>query len=148
MTTGNQFSTQQAVFVTKRTRGSSLITEQNLQDATPQPHLRTSLWMSPYSTQTNVLYSDSACCLPTGMENSRQSLLVWTCPRTVGIHSYFPQCVIRLFLEFVRLTCGRTKEFLLLLRVYSPVSVYGCAMCRSENCNKKGDAISLPVNFL
>jgi hypothetical protein len=41
-------------------------------------------------------------------------------------HTYFLQCVSFLT-EFELLTCGWTKEFLLLLRIYSPVPAYG--MC-------------------
>jgi hypothetical protein len=34
----------------------------------------------------NYLYADSVCCLPARMENSRQSLQVWTCPRITRAH--------------------------------------------------------------
>jgi hypothetical protein len=31
---------------------------------------------------------------------NRQNLQVWTCSRTVSVHTYFLQCVVRLFAEF------------------------------------------------
>lgn len=38
--------------------------------------------LSTYCTQTNYLYADSVC-LPARMESSRQSVQIWTCPRTL-----------------------------------------------------------------
>ena len=47
------------------------------------------------------------------------------------VHVHFLQCVISLFVELVRWICGRTKEFLLLLRICSTMRVYGmCTHCR------------------
>jgi hypothetical protein len=65
------------------------------------------------------------------MENS--SVQVWTLSRAVGEHFYFLQYVISLFVEFERLPCGRTKEFLLLLRICSARVLMNCALCRLQN---------------
>ena len=73
------------------------------------------------------LYADIVCCLPPRMENNRQSVQVWTRSRTVGVHCYFLQCIISFLVEFERLTCGRRKEFLLVLSICSAVRV--CGVC-------------------
>ena len=89
------------------------------------PHLRT-LYADRFFVFVGV-----QCVLSAGQDGiGRQSLQVWTCWRAVSVHSYFLQRVIRLFAGFERLTYGRTKEFLLLLRICSQVRVYG--MCIVE----------------
>jgi hypothetical protein len=75
-------------------------------------------------TQTNFLYADSVCCLPPRTENNK----VFRSGR-VRVQSAYTLTSISVslvyFVEFERLTCGRTKEFLLLLRICSAVRVYG-----------------------
>ena len=67
------------------------------------------------------------CLLCGTLDGKQQSVKVWSSSRTVDVHSYFHQCIISLLVEFERLTCGRTKEFVLVLRICSAVRVYG--MC-------------------
>jgi hypothetical protein len=64
------------------------------------------------------------------MKNNRQSLQVWTRSLTVRAHTYFPQCVISLFVEFERLTRRRKKGFLISLKICSPMRVYGMFVVR------------------
>ena len=47
----------------------------------------------------------------------------------VRLHSYFLQCVLNLFAEVEQLRCGRTKAFLLLLRICSATHIYGMCIC-------------------
>jgi hypothetical protein len=56
------------------------------------------------------------CLLLEALDGKQQSAQVWTLFRTLGVQFYFLQFIITLFVEFWRLTCGRTKEFLLLLQ--------------------------------
>ena len=43
----------------------------------------------PRTACKQILYADTAFCLPARMENRGQSLQIWKCSHTVGVHSYF-----------------------------------------------------------
>lgn len=84
----------------------------------------------------NSLYADSVCRLPARMEKNRQSLQVWIC--RCAVHVHFLQCVISLFVELEQLTTDQMKEFLLLLKICSPVHVYGmCVMHTTKTVIKR-----------
>jgi hypothetical protein len=92
-----------------------------------------------YCTQTIYLYADSVCCLPARMGNNRQSLQVWTCPRTVRAHLFPSMC------QFTRRSCvvntwskERVVTFIEDLQFSACLWGVHCADCK--NRNKKGDA--------
>jgi len=103
---------------------------------------RSCLKSNPLRLQTLPISADSS---PTVRKIfiRGQTLQVWTCSCTLSIHSYFLQCVIRLFAEFWAVNMRPNERFLLFIEDWQS---NGACLCNVQcadykNRNKEGDGI-------
>lgn len=95
--------------------------------------------LSPYCTQTNVLYVDSVCLLPAWLENGKVCSSGWV--RVLSALILISFSVSFFFVEFARLT--RRKIFILYFieNLQSCTCLWNAHCADYKNRNKKGDAI-------